>query len=84
MCRLHFDWCPGQVLCFPRPAEVPGAAHGPPEHGGLHWPDSGGLAYEVGGLGLGTGCWLPPVSACFTFLGIATRQQVRIPSSLIE
>lgn len=40
--------CPGQVLCFPRPMEVPGAAHGPPEHGGLHWPDSGGLAYEVG------------------------------------
>lgn len=35
------------MLCFPRPAEVPCAAHGPAEHGGLHWPDSGGLAYEV-------------------------------------
>jgi hypothetical protein len=44
---IHHQWCPGQVLCFPRPADVPGAAHGPAEHGGLHWPDSAGLAYEV-------------------------------------
>ena len=50
MCTMRtsqHNRCSGQVLCFPQPADVPGAAHGPAEHGGLHWPDSAGLAYEV-------------------------------------
>lgn len=41
------DGSQSETYFFQRPTEVPGAKHGPPEHGGLHWRDSGGLVYEA-------------------------------------